>query len=90
MSFIRYSSDQAAFPPAAPLVFPATHVPGQSIAEVVLEAAADNGYRSAGHVISAAGIEYRGDPSLFARARGREDSLATTLHFPNGGICFVR
>lgn len=67
-----------------PLVFPAVPVPGQSIAEVILEAAAGNCYRGAGHVISAAGIEYMGDPSLFARARGSEDRLATTLRLPDG------
>lgn len=78
------SSEQSEFPQAAPLVFPATPVPGQSIAEVILEAAAGNCYRTAGHVISAAGIEYRGDPSIFCRARGREDSLAVTLCVPDG------
>jgi ribosomal protein S14 len=68
---------------AAPLVFPAAPIPGQSIAEVILEAAADNCYRTAGHVISAAGIDYRGDPSIFARARGREEDLAITLRMPD-------
>ncbi|MBZ9696457.1 MULTISPECIES: hypothetical protein [unclassified Mesorhizobium] len=78
------SSDQSAFSPAAPLVFSSTPIPGQSIAEVVLEAAANNCYRNAAHVLSAAGIEYQGDPSIFSRSRGREDSLATTLRLPDG------
>jgi hypothetical protein len=78
------SSEQGEFPPAAPLVFPATPIPGQSIAEIILEAAAGNCYRTAGHIISAAGIEYRGDPSIFCRARGREGSLAVTLCVPDG------
>jgi hypothetical protein len=78
------SSYQRDVTSAARLVFPTTPVPGQSIGEVILEAAANNCYRSAGHVISAAGIEYRGDPSPFARARGREKCLATTLGLPDG------
>ena len=75
--------DRKGFRSAVPLVFPAVPIPGQSIAEVILEAAADNCYRTAGHVISAAGIDYRGDPSIFARARGREEELATTLRMPD-------
>lgn len=69
---------------SARLVVPARIVPGQSIGEVVLEAAANNCYRSAGLILSAAGIEYRGDPSVFARARGREEDLAVTLDNPEG------
>lgn len=81
--------DPQRFSSAAPLVFPATPIPGQSIAEVILEAAAGNCYRTAGHVISAAGITYRGDPSIFSRARGREDDLAVTLRMPDR-IDFLR
>jgi hypothetical protein len=84
VTYVDHPQDQSASPPAVPLVFPATPVPGQSIAEVILEAAAGNCYRGAGHVISAAGIEYMGDPSLFARARGSEDRLATTMRLPDG------
>lgn len=69
---------------SARLVVPASIVPGQSIGEVVLEAAADNCYRSAGLILSAAGIEYCGDPSVFARVRGREEDLAVTLGISEG------
>lgn len=82
MSHMAGPLDQRSSASAVPLVFRAAPVPGQSIAEVILEAAADNSYRTAGHVISAAGIDYRGDPSIFARARGREEDLAITLRMP--------
>lgn len=65
--------------PAAPLAFPVSPIPGESIAETVLRAAAENSYQKAGHVLSAAGIRYQGNLSVSAKTIGRECDLAVTL-----------
>lgn len=68
--------------PAAPLAFPVSPIPGESIAETVLRAAAENSYQKAGHVLSAAGIRYQGNLSVSAKTIGRECDLAVALGVP--------
>ena len=67
------------FASAMPLVIPTQPIAGESIAELVLRATADNCYRTVGEVISAAGISYRGLPAITAKSRGRERELSITL-----------
>jgi hypothetical protein len=67
---------------AAPLAFPVSPIVGESIAETVLRAAADNSYQNAGHVLLAAGISYHGNFSVGVKAQGRAQDLAITLGVP--------
>lgn len=68
----------------SPLVVPVMPLPGESISELVLRAAAMNAYYNVSHVFNAAGIHFLGPPSIPGRARGREGSLAIALGIPEG------
>lgn len=56
---------------AAPLVISVAPKPGELLPELVLRAAAVNSYNKAGNVLSVAGIQWQGNLSVAAKARGR-------------------
>lgn len=64
---------------ASPLPFPVTPKRGESIAEMVLRAAAENSYQKVGYVLSAAGISHKSNYSVPAKAREHARDLACTL-----------
>lgn len=80
------SSSYHFLPSAMPLVFPASPMAGESVADLVLRAAADNCYRKVGDVISAAGISYRGLPAIAAKSQGRERELSIALGVPEEDV----
>lgn len=71
---------------AMPLVIPTRPMAGESVAERVLRAAADNFYRKVGDVLSAAGIPYCGLPAIAAKSLGRERELSIALGVPEEEI----
>lgn len=90
MNCLDLSRGEAPLLLAAPLVFPACPISGESISETILRAAALNAYQKAGYVLSAAGISYQGNLSVAAKAQGREEDLAITLGVPDGKATLQR